>query len=391
MSGRDPALRFHRGILVLAGLYLLILAAGAALTSSWPHPESAARGAWWALKTGAVLAWQLGYLLVNRRRALEGENLQHLWGPANSITVARGVLLALLAGYLFAPEPLGLLSWLPALIYVVAAVADFLDGFWAKRTGTHTRLGALLDGEMDGVGILAAVALAVQYGRLPAPFLVLGLAKPAYAVGLGLHRLLGGSIHDLPPSYLRRRLAGFQMGIVAVSLWPIAGHPVTTLAQVLVGLPFLAGFLRDGLAAAGLIDPGHPAYQRWKGRLGRLAFGWGPRVLRAAAGAVAALRVALAVAARVRGGDALAAWRTAGLLWPPAGRPTAAAAAAALQLLALAIMAAGVPRCAVYASALVFLLVEGLRAFQGRLDVAGAVSLSAALLLYVLRPARRPP
>ena len=394
MSGRDPAQRFRRGILLLAGLYLLVLAAGAALTVlrlPWPHPESAARGAWWALKTGAVLVWQLGFLLANRRRVLEGENLRHVWGAANRITLARGVLLALLAGFLFAPEPPGLLGWVPALLYAVAAVADYLDGFWAKRTGTQTRLGALLDGELDGVGILAAVALAVQYGRLPAPFLVLGLARPAYAVGLELHRLLGGRIHDLPPSYLRRRLAGFQMGIVAVFLWPIAGPPVTTLAQLLIGFPFLAGFLRDGLAAAGLIDPGHPAYQRWKGRLGRLAFRWGPPVLRTAAGAVAALRVALAAAAQVRGGDALAAWRAAGLLWPPAARPAASAAAAALQLLTLAIMAAGVPRRAVAISALLFLLVEGLRAFQGRLDLAGAVSLAAALLLYVLRPARRLP
>jgi len=391
MSGRDPALRFRRGILLLAGLYLLVLTAGCVLTASWPRPESAARGAWWALKTGAVLAWQLGFLLANRRRVLEGENLQALWGAANRITLARGVLLAMLAGFLFAPEPPGLLGWLPALMYAVAAVADFLDGFWAKRTGTQTRLGALLDGELDGVGILAAVALAVQYGHLPSPFLVLGLARPAYAAGLGLHRLLGGRMHELPPSYLRRRLAGFQMGIAAVFLWPIAGPPGTTLAQALIGFPFLAGFLRDGLAAAGVIDPGHPAYQRWKGRLGRLAFGWGPPVLRAAAGAVAAIRIAAAVAARVRGGDALAAWRPAGLLWPLAARPAAAAAAAALQLLTLAIMAAGLPRRAVYASALLFLLVEGLRAFQGRLDAAGAVSLAAALLLYVLRPARSRP
>ena len=388
MIGREHTLRFRRGILVLAALYLLVLAAGAALVGSWPRPESAARGAWWGLKAGAVLAWQLGFLLANRRRVLEGENLQHLWGAANRITLARGVLLALLAGFLFAPKPHGLLGWLPALLYAVAAVADFLDGFWAKRTGTQTRLGALLDGELDGVGILAAVALAVQFRHLPAPFLVLGLAKPAYAAGLGLHRLLGGRVRDLPPSYLRRRLAGFQMGIAAVFLWPIARPPATSLAQALIGVPLLIGFLRDGLAASGLIDPLHPAYQRWKGRVGRLAFGWGPPLLRAAAGAVALLRIAFAVAAGIRGGGALAAWRSVGLLWPPVVRPVASAAAAVLQLLALAILAAGWPRRAVAASALLFLLVEGLRAFQGRLDAAGAVSVAAALLLYVLRPAR---
>jgi phosphatidylglycerophosphate synthase len=273
----------------------------------------------------------------------------------------------------------------------VAAFADFLDGFWARRTGTPTRLGALLDGELDAMGILVAVALAVQFRHLPAPFLVLGLAKPAYTAGLGLHRRLGGLLHELPPSYLRRRLAGFQMGITAVFLWPIARPPVTTLAQALVGVPLLLGFLRDGLAAAGLLDPRHPAYQRWKGRIGRLAFGWGPPVFRIAAGAAAALRVAVAATAAVRGGDVLAAWRTAGLLWPPPVRPAATAAAATLQLATLAVLAAGRPRRTVAALALLFLLVEGLRMFQGRLDAVGAFSLTAALLLYVLRPARSRP
>ena len=384
-------LRFRRGILVTAAASLLIVAAGALLAASFPRPANAARGAWWALKTGAVLGWQIGFLVLNRRKVLQGENLQHLWGPANRLTLARGMLLALLAGFLFTSEPAGLPGWLPALLYSVAAIADFLDGFWARRTGTQTRLGALLDGELDGVGILVAVILAVQYGHLPAAFLVLGLAKPAYAAGLGLHRLFGGRVHELPPSYMRRRLAGFQMGITAVFLWPIARPPVTTLVQGLVGVPLLAGFLRDGLAAAGLLDPAHPAYQRWKGRLGRLAFGWGPPAFRVLAGAAAAIRIVLAMSALLQGGDALAAWRPTALLLPAAARPAAAAVAAALQLLTLIVMAAGFPRRGVYVSALLFLLVEGLRAFQGGLDPAGATALCAALLLYALRPARRDP
>jgi hypothetical protein len=87
----------------------------------------------------------------------------------------------------------------------------------------------------------------------------------------------------------------------------------------------------------------------------------------------------------------LAAWRTVGLLWPPPVRPAATAAAATLQLVTLTVLAAGWPRRAVAASALLFLLAEGLRVFQGRLDAVGAVSLTAALFLYILRPARSRP
>ncbi len=319
---------------------------------------------------------------------LDGDNLARLWGAANRITLARGALLALLAGFLFVPEAPGLAAWLPALLYAAAAAADALDGFWARRTGSLTRLGALLDGELDGVGLLLAVALAVQYGRLPPAFLAVGLAKPAYAAALGLRRLAGGRLHDLPPSYLRRRLAGFQMGVAAVCLCPLAGPPATVLAQALIGVPLLAGFLRDGLAACGLLDPSHPAYRRWKGRFGRLAFAWAPRVLRAAAGAAAALRIAAALSSRLRGEDLLGAWRAAAGFLPVGARPAAAALIAAFELSSLALLAVGRPRRAAPACAALLLLIEGLRAFQGSWDPNGALVLGSALLLYLLQPAK---
>jgi CDP-diacylglycerol---glycerol-3-phosphate 3-phosphatidyltransferase len=380
--------QFRSGMIVTAAVSLAVAAAGAALYALLLGPADPARGGWWALKTGAVLAWQLGFLALNRRRVLQGENLPHMWGTANRLTLARGMLLALLAGFLFEEEPRGAAGWMPALLYTVAAVADFLDGFWARRTGTQTRLGALLDGELDAVGILVAVGLTVQYGRLPAGFLVLGLARPAYSAGLAIHTMRGGEVRELPPSYMRRRLAGFQMGITAVFLWPVARPPVTTLAQVIIAIPLLAGFLRDGLAASGLLDPRHPAYQAWKGRAGRLLFGWGPPVYRMLAGLSAALRVALAVSARLQGADPLAPWRPAGIFLPASAQPAAAVAVTGVQLAALAVMAAGFPRRGVSIGALVFLLLEALRSFQGGLDPVGAVTLCAALLLYVFRPAR---
>jgi CDP-diacylglycerol--glycerol-3-phosphate 3-phosphatidyltransferase len=364
-----------------------VLACGFLCAAFLPSPSSGARGAWWALKAGVVLAWPPAFLLANRRRVLEGENLRHLWGAANRITLARGALLALLAGFLFVPEAAGLRGWLPAVLYSAAAAADALDGFWARRTGTRTRLGALLDGELDGVGLLLAAALTVQYGRLPPVFLAIGLARPAYAAALGLHRLLGGRLRDLPPSYLRRRLAGFQMGLAAVLLWPPARPPAAVLAQVLIGVPFLVGFLRDGLVACGAMDPSRPAYQRWKSRLGRLAFGWAPWGLRAAAGAAAGLRIAAALAAWARGGDPLGAWGAAVAFLPEPLRPAAAALAALLQLAGLAVLALARPPRAMPSAALGVLLVMALGAFQGRWDEAGMLSLTAALLLYLLRPA----
>jgi CDP-diacylglycerol--glycerol-3-phosphate 3-phosphatidyltransferase len=343
-----------------------------------------------AAKAGAILAWQYIFLLRSRARALEGENLDRIWGWANRVSLARGILLAWLGSFLFIPEPAGYAGWLPAGLYAAAAAADYLDGYIAKRTGTRTELGALLDGHLDGIGLLLALSLAVQYERLPVPFLVLGLAKPLYSVYLGIHRRGGGGTRDLPPSYLRRRLAGFLMAVAAAVLWPEIDRRAAALAACLVGIPFLAGFLRDALAASDLLDPRSPGYQAWKGRVGRFLFGTLPPVLRLTAGLSAAFRAAVYLRAVIGGGKyALVPWFPEAPGLPP--WPGLPAALAALQVAALAVAAAGRPRGLLAPAWAAFLLAEALRSSGAGLDAAGALSLAAVLGLFVFRPRESEP
>lgn len=393
MSGPSPELRYRRGLAVLAVLYPA--AACAPILPALAAPGLAKPG--YGLFSGAakacvILAWQYLFLLRSRDRALRGENLDYLWGWANRVTLARGILLAWLGSFLFVPEPAGFSGWIPAGLYAAAAAADFLDGYIAKRTDTRTELGALLDGHLDGIGIFLALSLAVQYHRLPVPFLVLGLAKPLYSLYLGIHRLAGGGIRDLPPSYLRRRLAGFLMAVGAAVLWPGIDRSAAVLAVSLVGVPFLAGFLRDALAASGRLDPRDPVYQARKGRTGRFLFGYLPPVLRGAAGLAAAFRIAVYFRAVIGGGDPARVSGFPGIpgLPPDSGLP-AAAALAALQVAALAVTAAGKPRSLQAPAWAAFLLAEALRSSGAGLDAAGALSLAAVLGLFVFRPRRGEP
>jgi CDP-diacylglycerol--glycerol-3-phosphate 3-phosphatidyltransferase len=404
-SRTDPEQNYRRGLAVLGPLYLLLAAGGGCLVALLRGPTA---GLAWAVKTGAVLAYQLGFLMLSRREALAGGNPTYLWGVANRLTLLRGALLALLAGFLFAPRPdtwsgsawVRWAAWLPALIYAIAAAADFADGFWAKRTGTQTRLGALLDGELDGVGILLAAGLAVQYRALPSIFLVIGLAKPLYALGMLSRRLRGRPIHELPPSRLRRRLAGFQMGLLAVLLWPVARPPVTTLAECLIGIPFLLGFLRDGLAASGHLDPQHPRYLRLKTFLARLTGELLPPVWRLALGVTAGLRLAgrLSEASQIRpwptasplawllpGGPLLPDWLAPALRGPSPLTRRLSAVMILVQALAVVTLVTG---RAVSPAAMLFLLLAGLRVFLTGLDLAAGVAIGVALLLYLFGPGR---
>ena len=106
------------------------------------------------------------------------------WG--NRLTIMRGLLISMMAGFLFIPWPTGWLSWLPAMLYLFADIADFLDGYVARKTNHATLLGARLDMEFDSLGTLLVSLLAVWYGQLPWWYLLIGLARYFFLFGLWL-------------------------------------------------------------------------------------------------------------------------------------------------------------------------------------------------------------
>ncbi|UCF97353.1 MAG: CDP-alcohol phosphatidyltransferase family protein [Spirochaetaceae bacterium] len=374
--------RFSRGWTVLSLIDLLLLTAGFLLVRHLRDPRY---GGIWILKVGTVMVYQQLFLLRNRKRILSGANLDKIWGVANILSLSRGVLIALLAGFLFTQRPSGIVGWLPALLYTTLATLDFFDGYWARRTNTQTTMGELLDQEYDALGILIAVILVIQWDQLPVAFLYVGLAKYVFAWGISWRKSRGQAVYPLPSSYMRRRLAGFQMGILAVFLWPIARPPGTLLAELIIGVPLLLGFIRDWLLVSGALDPEDEGYRKIKGIFYRVGRIWLPVILR---GAFAAAMVIIAATA-FRPDSFPAAWITAYL--PQSGLLTVIYAVA--RLLLLLVLVAG---RFTSTSALLLLLLEGLRIFLSRLDPLGAAIVTATLLLYLFGPGRyrlgvRPP
>lgn len=222
----------------------------------------------WALLSGGVLGyglWVLWQHLPENHRQGEPEVLLRL-GPGNGLTLMRGLGVGLLAGFLFLPKPAGVLAWLPAVIYTLADIADYLDGYLARISNHATRLGARLDMEFDGLGVLVVSLLAVWYGQLPGWYLLLGAARYLFVAGLWWRGRAGLPIYEMPPSVHRRIFAGFQMGFFSVVLWPIVPPAGATIAGTLFAIPTALGFLRDWLMAIGWLKPDSAVYlrlQRW--------------------------------------------------------------------------------------------------------------------------------
>jgi CDP-diacylglycerol--glycerol-3-phosphate 3-phosphatidyltransferase len=236
----------------------------------------------------AILWWALPY---NRPPAPDAgqasARVRPVLGYANALTLLRGLLTCLLAGFLFMPMPEGLWAWTPALLYTVERLIDFADGYVARITRSESKLGEILDMEYDGLGILIAVLLGMQYGKLPAWYLLLGLGRPLFVLGLWLRSRQGRPNYDLPLSEHRRIIAGFQTGFVSLVLWPLWPPAVTLLAAYVMAVPLLFSFGRDWLVVSGVIDAASPAYQRTQQRARVLIEGWLPFLARLCASVLA--------------------------------------------------------------------------------------------------------
>lgn len=207
-----------------------------------------------------LLVWQQSHchLALNRPDDTSPSFPQLGW--ANRTTISRGWLIAASGGFLVIPDVLSalpLLLWAAAALYSAAAILDRVDGFIARRRQQTTLLGARLDTAFDALGLLVAPILALQHGKIHASYLLVSIAYYLFVLGIKFREKHQRPVYPLPPSLLRRSLAGFQMGYVAVVLWPPFKAEVTVLAGFGFMIPLLVGFLVDWLVVSGRLTPQH--------------------------------------------------------------------------------------------------------------------------------------
>jgi len=198
-----------------------------------------------AVAASLVWAGQLWYV---GRTLGPGPVLGRLLGLANLLTLARGALLAVVAGFLVVPRGTTL-AWVPALVYGAAVVLDQVDGTVARTIGEETAVGKQLDVAFDTFGFVVAPLVAVLWGQLPVWYLSLSAARYFYRGGLAWRRHTGRPVFDRPDDNLGRYLAGVQMVFITAALAPAVPTTLVWTAAPLVLALSLAVFVRDFLTA----------------------------------------------------------------------------------------------------------------------------------------------
>jgi CDP-diacylglycerol--glycerol-3-phosphate 3-phosphatidyltransferase len=100
----------------------------------------------------------------------------------NFITLTRILLIPVFVVLLATPTPDRSLS--AAIVFVVAAVTDLLDGYLARRNGQVTTLGKLLDPIADKLLVLSALILLVNVDRVSALVAILIIAREVAVTGI---------------------------------------------------------------------------------------------------------------------------------------------------------------------------------------------------------------
>ncbi len=157
---------------------------------------------------------------------------------ANKLTVARIILVFVFMAIIWIPfMPLTSRLWVALVIFIVASLTDYLDGYLARKHHLVTNLGKFMDPLADKMLVTVAMVAIVDLngvlpaGLLPAWIVVIILLREFMVSGIRLVAATGNKV--IAANYLGKIKTVFQMLMIIVYLIPIENAILRGLAFVL--------------------------------------------------------------------------------------------------------------------------------------------------------------
>jgi CDP-diacylglycerol---glycerol-3-phosphate 3-phosphatidyltransferase len=166
-----------------------------------------------------------------------------IWNTPNALTFLRLVLIPLFVVAYYLPT-----EWaniLAAVLFIVAAVTDWLDGYLARRLQQHSSFGAFLDPVVDKLMIIAALILIVADpeilrrvldARLFAVVVVIIVGREIAVSALREWMAEFGKRSRVAVSFVGKFKTTAQMFAIPFLLWrdPLWGLPVLRTGEILL-------------------------------------------------------------------------------------------------------------------------------------------------------------
>lgn len=171
-----------------------------------------------------------------------GPRLEQGLGRANRVTLMRGFIVALLGGFLLAPEVFvdhG--TWLAGLV-LLALGLDGIDGYLARRHAEVSAFGARFDMEVDAALMLVVSAALVFSGQFGPWVLAIGLMRYLF-IAAGL--MLPWIAQPLPERFRRKLVCVVQVVALTAALLTFLPESLRAIGLVLASSALFASFAAD--------------------------------------------------------------------------------------------------------------------------------------------------
>ncbi|MCB1959601.1 MAG: CDP-diacylglycerol--glycerol-3-phosphate 3-phosphatidyltransferase [Rhodocyclaceae bacterium] len=159
----------------------------------------------------------------------------------NSLTWARIVLIPVFVGVYYLPH-----GWmaqadqnlLATVVFIVAAITDWLDGYLARSLGQTSAFGAFLDPVADKLMVAAALIMLVQLGRVDALISVIIIGREVTISALREWMARVGASASVAVAFVGKLKTAAQMTAIPLLLFdaPLLGLDVRRVGTVLIYL-----------------------------------------------------------------------------------------------------------------------------------------------------------
>ena len=176
-----------------------------------------------------------------------------LFNLPNMLTLSRIVAIPLVVACFWLDR--GWAQWLSMILFVIAAVTDWFDGYFARRYHQISHFGRFLDPIADKLLVAAALVMLVDNHTLRGVNVLAAMIILAREILVsGLREFLAELRVGLPVSALAKWKTGVQMVAIAALLVGDAASPYVTQAGIIMiwvaaALTLITGYdyLRTGL------------------------------------------------------------------------------------------------------------------------------------------------
>lgn len=138
------------------------------------------------------------------------QNIKQMLSHPNALTIYRIIAVPAIVLLLIFPNRLSL--FMAAILFSLAAITDFLDGFYARQMGLESDFGRIMDPLADKLLVSSTLIMISAFGWVPAWAVCLMIGRELAVTGL--RNFIAGSSEDISASALGKYKTGFQIAAI---------------------------------------------------------------------------------------------------------------------------------------------------------------------------------